>query len=141
MIIKELDPNENTNYSYEKQKECIKKFSNEYSQIFLYKTIKRFLPEMELSQYDEELIKARLYALAKQRERNFVSIFEEINKKFNVENLSKELFEAREKNLILNKGESENSSGDQANGNLEGTMTKVYINYLKNQIEEMKKNN
>lgn len=125
-------------YANEKQNEFMKKFSKEYSNLFEYKSIKRFWPEKELSSYDEELLKNRMHALAKKQEAIFFSIYEKSSEESKMNEIVAALYEIKEKNLIT----KENTSHfwlDLEKSDLTPRMLTLYKQYLKKQIEILDK--
>lgn len=124
-----------TNYPFEKQQDCIKNFAAEYSSFFLYKTMKRFFPPVELSKYDEEVVKARLQGLSKSQESKFLSIFAEVNNAVKMSEKTKDLFEIREKNEIM-KEITNSPSKEPEEDWLDKKMLIFFNSILKKQLDE-----
>ncbi len=93
--------NSDRNYAQERLNQCTKDFSEEYSLFFQYKSIKRFLPPMELYPKSEELLKASLFSQVKIQEKLAFETFEELNKSSNIVGIINEIFEMRLKSEIL----------------------------------------
>jgi len=131
--------NSNINYLFEKQEQYIKNFAAEYASFFQYKSIKRFLPPMELTQYDEEVIKSRLHTQAKLQESKFIAIFKEMNSKVKMEQILNDLNEYHAKNEIMKEISSEkkeNCLSEKEEDWLDKKMLIYLNNTLKKQLQE-----
>lgn len=136
--MSQQESNATTIYAHEKQNEFMKKFSKEYSNLFEYKSLKRFWPEKELSSYDEEILKTNLHAQAKKQEAIFFSIYEKSSELFKMNEVVAALYEIKEKNLITKENTS-HSLLEFEKSDLTPRMFMLYKQYLKKQIELLDK--
>lgn len=129
------------NYLFQKQTQCINEFASEYSSFFQFKSIKRFMPPLELSRYEEEVLKSRFHSLAKLQESKFIGVLTEINKKVGMEQVLLDLNEVHMKNEILKEVSSENPSGflellEKEEDWLNRKMSQYLLNTLRILIQE-----
>ena len=123
------------NYAQELLDKCKSDFSAEYSQIFQYKSIKRFLPPLDLTPQSEEFLKARLFSEAKIQEKLAFDSIEELNKTTHIEGIINEIFEIRMKNEILAEIGYENDAEKEAKW-FELKMLAHFNELLRKELEE-----
>ena len=134
----EINNDPSVNYLFQKQTQCINEFAAEYSSFFQYKSIKRFMPPLELSRYEEEVLKSRFHSLSKLQESKFIGVLTEINKKVGMEELLLDLNEVHMKNEILKEVSTENQIGlsEKEEDWLDKKMSQYLINTLNKLIQE-----